>query len=221
MEVCAMATRKTYGVEAIAVGVLALAAIVFSNLDSTSGLLREAQVSGGLPKMIADLLMNPAFQVLLVLVAIGLGVKAIRTGETSLPAQSAANQTRLVRAYAMEIDSKEFKRHLLATYYMHALQYRDMANADDSVSKEKLEDIRNHLNQMRHELKSNAALLSAATSLEFNEPDYEDTMLQAKVIQNADHLMATAYRKWKAWGGNSAPTPLASGTAMPSPSQGA
>lgn len=75
-----MSPRKQHGLQAIGLGALALASIVFSNIQSTRDLLTAAQASGGLPKMIAELLLNPAFQVLLVLVALGLGLKAVRTG---------------------------------------------------------------------------------------------------------------------------------------------
>lgn len=109
----------------------------------------------------------------------------------------------------IDIDSKDYRRYVLATYYLHALQYREMANASDAISRAKLEDIRNRLNRMREELRGASALLSEATSLEFNEPYYQETMLQQQVIENADHFMAKAYQKWKAWGGNSAAAPLA------------
>jgi hypothetical protein len=73
-----MSRKKEFGFGALGAGVLALAAILFSNLSTTRDLLSEFQASGGGPKMVADLILNPAFQVLLVLVACGLAFKAVR-----------------------------------------------------------------------------------------------------------------------------------------------
>src|SRR5437764_13190590 len=74
-----MSERKSLGIQAIVIGVLAAAAILFGNLETTKTLLVKMQATDGTPKMLADLVLNPAFQLRLVLVAISLGVRAIKT----------------------------------------------------------------------------------------------------------------------------------------------
>jgi hypothetical protein len=71
-------TKRSFGLGAVAAAIVALAAILFSNLEATKGLLVYAQSKGGAPAMIADLILNPAFQVVLVIVALSLGVSALR-----------------------------------------------------------------------------------------------------------------------------------------------
>jgi hypothetical protein len=77
-----MASRRQYGLGAIGTSVAALATILFSNIQTTRDLLSRSQEVGGLPRMIADLVLNPAFQVILVIVAVYLGVRASRMEPT-------------------------------------------------------------------------------------------------------------------------------------------
>ena len=72
----AMPTQKQLGAGAIGAGAIGLASIVFSNLDTTRQFLDEAVRSGGLPKMLAELVLNPAFQVIVIAVAVALGGRA-------------------------------------------------------------------------------------------------------------------------------------------------
>jgi hypothetical protein len=69
-------SAKNYGVAAVGSGVLALVAILFSHIQTTRDLLVAAQANGGAPKLLAELVQNPAFEVILVVVAIALGVRA-------------------------------------------------------------------------------------------------------------------------------------------------
>ena len=78
-----MSPKQSYGLGALGTGVLALVVIVINYIDPTRAFLDEARASGGAPKMIADLILNPAFQVILVVVAIVLGVQSLRGGKAT------------------------------------------------------------------------------------------------------------------------------------------
>jgi len=111
---------------------------------------------------------------------------------------------------SMAAGSMEHKRHLLATYYMHALRCRDAIVNDTDAAAAKLHEFDNKLNAMREELRAATDWLSHDTCAEFSEPRYVSGSVRERVIENAEHMMAKANRKWNAWGGNTAATPLAS-----------
>jgi len=92
-----MADRRMFGLGAIGTGLLALATILFNNLEPTQALLLRAKESGGAPKMIADLVTNPAFQLILVVVTLLLCIRAVPwRGADVTTNQSSSGETSVV-----------------------------------------------------------------------------------------------------------------------------
>jgi hypothetical protein len=84
-----MSERKTYGWQALWLGVFTAAALLVGYLESASGWLENARARGGLPELVAELFANPVFPLILGVTAVWLGYKAI-TSEPDWQAKAAA-----------------------------------------------------------------------------------------------------------------------------------
>ena len=135
--------------------------------------------------MFAELLMNPAFQVLLVAGALWRAGVALRTHSP---------------------DYGPSRGMVLANYYMRVEKLYALAKSEDKSSAE-YTAINGQIDQLREELTSTKAgsFFSTETALAMAPPLIYTTDPRGRALQNAEELKERLLQKWNAWGGHRDP----------------